>query len=345
MKSTLEVHLFIFFTLFSMPSAFGAGLQVATVARVEGDVRIFSKPGAHAKNSGAEAPQVLQGDTYYNVRPASSGDTLELGNMVQSGKNGKARLIYKNGDSITVSENSIFKVRWKPETESSPVFEVLSGAIRGQFMKGGPRTNSEVKTNSVVMGVRGTDFYMARNGEGSKVSIIRGTVDLKLPQSNAKPVKLASGFSAAIAAPPMKPTVPATEAHKNSKPTQPESKTPAPPSVDLDKLIKVEKTASKDILAIQKQTIVKKTEVKTAEAKRIQDLEAKSVEVALEDIKAEDVELYKELKKSSKTLEDADKVTIIATKAIYKKTVQAEAKGKPQELNEVEDVYDRYLKD
>ena len=324
---------------FSSTETHAAGIQVATMARVEGDVKLFSKPGPNAKKEAGATTQVLHDGVYYNVRAAKIGDPLELGNLVLSGPKSKARLIYKNGDSITVSENSMLRVRWKADSESQPVFEVMGGAIRGQFMKGGPRANSEVKTTSVVMGVRGTDFHMAKNGEGSRVSIMRGEVDLNAPGSKAKPVKVASGFSATVAAPPPPPKAPAPDKTGSNPAAAP------PPPVSLLKVIAVEKTPSQEILAIQKQTTVRRPTAAEAPSAQLKELESKSVDVALEDIKAEDPVLYEKLKKSATSIEDADKVTTIATKEVYRKAVQAETAKKPEDLKDLDDVYDKFFKD
>lgn len=316
-------------------------IQVATVARLEGKVKIFSKPGSTSKKEGAE-PQALVDGIYYNVKEATVGDQLELGNMVQTGASGKTRLIYRNGDQITVSESSLLRVRWKAENDSKPVIEVLGGAIRGQFLKGGPRGDTEVKTRGVVMGVRGTDFFIGSNGQGSKVSIMRGEVELQVTDPNSrtgtplsKPVKVASGFSANIDLP-----TPPTEASPDKIKA---GATPVPPAPAP--VIKVAKTSSTDLLSIQRQTVVKKPLNPPPQVKELQALELKAVDVALEDIKREDPKLFEQLKKSGKPLQDADKVNTIAAKATYKKVVQEESAKKPKELEELDDVYDKYFKD
>ena len=74
-------------------------------------------------------------------------------------------------------------------------------------------------------------------------------------------------------------------------------------------------------------------------------MELKAVDVTLEDIKREDPKLFEQLKKSGKPLQDADRVNTIATKATYKKVLQEESAKKPKELDELDDVYDKYFKD
>ena len=182
---------------------------------------------------------------------------------------------------------------------------------------------------------------MAKNGEGSRVSIIRGEVDLQAPGDTAKPVKVASGFSATVAAPPPSPKAPAPSKAGGQTPAA----APPPPPVSLLKAIAVEKTPSQEILAIQKQTTVRRPTAAEAPSAQLKELESKSVDVALEDVKAEDPVLYAKLKKSAASIEDADKVTTIATKEVYRKAVQAETTKKPEDLKGLDDVYDKFFKD
>lgn len=305
--------------------ALAVGMQVATIARLEGDARIFLRPikdkaSLPKEAKAGDSPYALYDGTYYAFKAATVGDKLELGNMLQTGTTGKARLIYRNGDQITVSENTTLRLKWNPKTEAKPQFEVIGGMMRAIFLKGGPRKDSEVTTRTLSMGIRGTDFVVSSGGGGSKVSILRGEVSLRANTPDAEPVKVAAGFSAVVPPPDVSP------AHASQ-----------------GKKIAVAPTTGQQLLAIQKGTLVKKAASKGASDSELKELEKHAVDNSLADIKQADPALYEKISQSKNSIEDADGISLVAVREQYKKVEMDKAREKPASLKDVEDVYDKYF--
>src|SRR5690606_18093241 len=105
----MQLHFFglVFLSVFTT-ATFGAD-HVGVVVRVTGDVQLLTGPSVRVSGSG---PHAKFEDMFYSVKKATPGSKLENGNVIQAGKDAKARIIYKNGDQITVSPLTAYKVTW-----------------------------------------------------------------------------------------------------------------------------------------------------------------------------------------------------------------------------------------
>lgn len=322
--------------------------QIATITKKIGPVKILSNPSKEIKGKG---PHVLYDGLYYKVKKAKRGDTLDYGNVIQTGKISRARLIYENGDQISLGRSSSYKVTWNSSVEQNkPVIDVLFGTIRATIMKGGDRSDLKVKTKSMTMGVRGTDFHVYARGKtgGSQVSVLRGIVAINRPsEKKAKPIEIPAGFSADI---PETPKIAKKE--KKKAPTKLGKKVIKKKIFPLPKIV-LRKTTKQDLIVIQKSSKIRVIKTKkqkekpvTALDRKIALLEKKAVETVIQDIKLEDPALYEKIKKDPKKIDDVDQLQTITVKKAFKEAPIAKKPRKPgkEDLLDIgDDVYDKYF--
>lgn len=298
-----------------------AEVQVATVTQVEGNVKIFSHPSKSPSNDSSIQQALYEGE-YFQISDAHVGDKIEKGNLLRTLPGGKARVVYENGDQINVGSGTAYKVSWEEKKENPEVnINLAYGKLRGIVAKGGPRSHLSIKTKTAVMGVRGTDFFVAQGGADgtTEVAIIRGKVDVTPLTPKAKTQSVESGFSAEVAAPTGK-----ENAMVN-------------PQVEL------RKTTQEDLMGIQKSSTIHTEKPKADE--KIAALESKATETALKDIAATNQKLYASLEgKKITTLEEINQA---AVQSLIPAAPKAPAHRKPHkaELENIEDgAYERYFK-
>ena len=345
----------IIFGLLVEPAAFALN-HTSTITRKIGKVAILSNP-QKTLNKAAKNPSVFFEGMYYESKKAKRGMQLNRGNVIQTGKASRARLVFENGDQFTVSPKSAYKIGWKVDKKSKPVADIIMGKVRATVRKGGPRSGMKVRTRSAVMGVRGTDFFVtARNKNGeSELSVLRGVVDVKPQASKAKPVPVAAGYSAAI--PVVKQEPPKAKAVKGKPKKQITKKaTPAP-------IIAVMRTNKQQVVDIQRNSIITGMEparigialaggpeddISPAEKARLKKLEQMAVENTISDIKDTDPSILENFKGDTKSITDVDDMLTATTQNAFKAAPAAAAS--PGKLSEEElqklndDAYDKYFK-
>jgi len=167
--------------------AVASGSQVATMAGVSGGVQIFAQPSSSlpaGKRADGVAVAFFEG-RYYLIKSAVQGDRIENGNIVRTLPGGQATVIYDNGDQFYVGKGTSYRVQWKEKASSQgdqePQVELNYGRIRGVISKEGPRRKIRVKTRGAVMGVRGTDFFVADDLPTGEIAltVVRGAVEVE----------------------------------------------------------------------------------------------------------------------------------------------------------------------
>ncbi|MGZ3696592.1 MAG: FecR family protein [Bdellovibrionota bacterium] len=324
--------------------------QVGTLTQVEGEVKVFSHPSKTMAEGGTAGARALFEGEYYEVGPAKVGDRVEKGNIVRTAPTAKARVVFDNGDQFNVGPGTAYRIFWK-ENEAGTNVNLMYGKLRGIIEKGGPRSKLQVKTKTAIMGVRGTDFFIAHGGQDNttEVSIIRGAVEVKPENAPAatKPVEVKAGMSAEVSAPP----APAeTETKAETKTETTEGGKQVAKKVEETKVapvVELRKTTQEDLIGIQKSSQItqapKSEDPKKAE--EIKKLETKAVETVMKDIKKTDAKLYAQIEKAgNKTTDDInskaiDKLLLVAPKAPEKR------KPYKSELDNLEDgAYEQYFK-
>jgi len=307
-----------------------AETNIAVITRLFGAAKILSSPGESPKKG---ERQVLYDGKYYAFKKAKRGQKVGNGEIIQTGKGARARLVFDNGDQVTISSLSSYKIDWDAKKAAAkPQVSLLMGSLKSSIKKGGPRSGMKVRTRSMVMGVRGTEFFVrARDQSGqSEVTVLRGQV-LVHPTGvkNPKPIKVSTGYSLNI----------------GPEPKSSSAKTKRRVKVAL------KKTTPKRLKIIQTVTKVKKSpvlasvnaeEIKQRQA--IDKLEKKALESTLSDIKEYDPLLYNRLKKSTQNGDSLDAVDDQIHQARVRKQTPKRRDGKKPDLGgeAKEDVYEKY---
>jgi len=320
-------------TLTSLASAFEpviwAGDQVGTLTQSEGNVRLFHHPSKTLQKEQG-APHALFEGEYYLVTNAKPGDKVEKGNIVVTAPEAKARVVFDNGDQYNVGPATAYRVKWNQDTaKATSEIDLKYGKLRGIIEKGGPRSHLQIKTRTAVMGVRGTDFFIASGGkqESTEVSIMRGKVEVT-PRGDkeAKPIEINPGFSANIA------KSPASEDKTHPLPVS--------PSVEL------RKTTQEELVGIQKTSTF--TPPTTPPPPQIAVLEKKATVTTLKDIQAANPAMVASLGKRPLESLSADELNRACIQALIKDAPKAPKNRKPYQ-SEIEDIgdkpYDKYFKE
>lgn len=328
------------------------GPESGMITKKIGKVTLLLDP--HPSRQGA-GPHVKYDGMYYRAVKAKKGMTVPLGSVIQTVGFGRARVTFPSGDQITVSKSSFYKIGYDRKAKKK-VSELMFGSIRGLVRNKGAKEKLEVKTRTMVMGVRGTDFFVSardRSG-GSVVNVLRGKVAVaQLPPADqgrdgskaknrkAKPLKMVeipAGFSVKV------------QPRQASRANKGKSSRRRPPA------LKVKPTTKKQLVAVQVETVIKERagdeEPMNPElAKKVAKLEAKATESCLADIKEYNPALYASMKakiSEGGTMPSVDAIQTNTVKAMIKKAPAASAnKGRKPTAQELEaidqDIYNRYF--
>jgi len=175
MKKTLTCAAFVLFGAFALSAA------PADVTYTEGDASIKLKTGT--------------------VQDAQIGDSMNTGDTLRTGEDGLAELDQK-GVTIKIAKNTVFTLMEREQGgNTSAVLAVTLGAIKFRYNK---LTGQEplVRTNSMVAGVRGTEFTVFSGADGSTlIAVDSGQVTV---ESEGKSVDLAAteGVEVPLGKPP-----------------------------------------------------------------------------------------------------------------------------------------------
>lgn len=351
-----ERQLLAFLLLFTLLLALLGLISSPTLAAGEpgiitkkiGKVTLLLEPNPSRVGAG---PHVKYDGQYYRSVKAKKGMTVPIGSVIQTTGIGRARVTYPNGDQITVSKASFYRVGFD-QKKGKNVGELMFGSIRGLVRNKGKKEKLQVKTRSMVMGVRGTDFYVsARDATGnSVVNVLRGKVAVaQLPppppppkegeapkvQKPLKMVEIPAGFSVKVKG---------VEKAKNGK-----RKRRAP--------LKVKPTTKKQLVAVQVESTIKEDPkeaeneepMSAAVAEKIAELEAKATENCMADIKEYNPTLYAQIKEQGTPPKSVDAIQTKTVKSMIKKApVAADSqKAKKPTAKELEaidqNIYDRYF--
>jgi len=378
-----KIGIFGLFTFFASSTALlssaSASDQVGTVTQTQGDVKIFSHPSktppSSATQNGKKSVHVLFEGEFYLVNDAKIGDKVENGNIVKTPPGAKARVIFENGDQINVGSGTAYRIHWTQDSaQAETQVSLMYGKLRGVIEKGGPRSHLQVRTRTAVMGVRGTDFFIAEGaGDGAtEVSIIRGSVEVtpvipkptpektqgklsaerKISQEAApvavKPIQVSAGYSAEVGA-----QTPPEASPKGTKEASQQAGNPV--TAKITPAVELRKTTQEEFIGIQKSSVIAAPppsptqEVAKANPsiQKIALLEKKATETTLQDIKTYDKKLYAMIEKNPEKARSIDAVNQAALQTLIKEAPKAPKKHKPyqSELDDLDNsAYEKYFK-
>jgi hypothetical protein len=303
-------------------TAFAAPKHAGVIVKIKGKGELFVKPKKGL-------PQVLFEGRVYSAQKIKLGLKVRLGDIIRTNNKSKLRIVYKNGDQVTVGPATAYQIKDLNLAKGGKTgIKLMYGAIRSVISKDGPRTGMKVETRTAAMGVRGTDFFIAQRGSSgnSQVAVIRGEVEVepkvKKKTAQAKPakkIKVKTGYTAAI-----------NESKKGKKKVK----------------AKVARTTKKDLVKIQMSSVIKKSEetqkAETAEVKKeLAQLEKKASEGVLKDIKKYDKNLYNKIKKSK--IRSVEALNTVAVKKVYRKAPDGKSVIDAEGTDVIEGAYDAYF--
>lgn len=317
MRMTILMGLMLTFSsnLFAKPK------HVGVIVKRQGDVQILKNP---SKKLTGKGPHVLYEGIYYTIGKIRPGTKVENGNIVKTGKDGKVKVVFKNGDQYNVGIGTAYQISWSSSKgkskNSASTINLIHGTLRGIISKKGPRSGLKIKTKHAVMGIRGTDFCVGQKGTSGKSSlaVLRGKVQLIDKKNPKKVLEIKKGLSAEVKI---------SQKMKGAKITQ------------------VLKTSKDEMRTIEEETKITKKEdekVSVKVSKELAKLEKKAVENTLTDIKEYEPKLYEKLKKQK--IKDVDSINTIVATNIIKKAPKKRVKIDMDDLDLDESTYDEYYK-
>ncbi len=141
-------------------ASYGAVAQKANIVYVEGVANVKSSSGS--------------------LRAADFGGQVAFGESVITGKDGQAELKLENGSTIRVAENSVFSyTSVGTGSDSRQVLATTAGKVAYKLNKatGKPPV---IQSNSMVAGVRGTEFTVMAGRDGTTLlEVTGGIVDVE----------------------------------------------------------------------------------------------------------------------------------------------------------------------
>lgn len=135
-----------------------------------------------ANASGAGIVADLQGEVRVDGRTAAPGERVSPGEVVSAGAGARAVLHFDDDQRVLLHEGTQFRIvqfRYQAQEPAADraVFELVRGVLRiitGALAHRSP-TAFELRTDSMIVGVRGTDFMVAVVNP-AYVSVLRGTI-------------------------------------------------------------------------------------------------------------------------------------------------------------------------
>ena len=204
-------RLFIVITLVLPAVLFARQKGIGFIMEHEGKVFVYRKPGVKTAKKNRVTMVRFEGRKMQHFRVLKY-EKLFACDIVQAGKNSRAKIIMKDKNVIFLDEYG--RVDMPAEgrkLKGGSLFGLVYGKVRGIVVKSKFETSS-VTTPGAVMGIRGTDFlikyspYLAK----TEVSVLRGEVALKKKEipvgvkqvvktpARAKQVVIAAGYMASM---------------------------------------------------------------------------------------------------------------------------------------------------
>lgn len=136
-----------------------------------------------SSSSGAWTVEKLKGDVTMETKgkksPAVAKAVLAAKSTVETGSNGRVLLVDEDSE-IWLGESTKFNVQKLANRDIGVTgrLEILKGKLRAKIKRpSGPEAYPyEIKTRSVVAGVRGTEFFVAVEPNEEKVCTLEGLV-------------------------------------------------------------------------------------------------------------------------------------------------------------------------
>ncbi|MGO9517876.1 MAG: FecR domain-containing protein [Candidatus Korobacteraceae bacterium] len=158
---------------------------------------LFVAPPAWAIPTGdqpAGEVKALIPDASRNAQPLTVKDTLQWNDLLKTDVKGRLRAGLTDGSILSLGSNSELKVVQHDATAQQTLIEMNYGKLRSQVVKiTNPSGKYEVKTPNAVIGVIGTDFYVAYDNNRTTVICYQGQLTVTLAASTTVTLTLNAG--------------------------------------------------------------------------------------------------------------------------------------------------------
>jgi hypothetical protein len=147
--------------------------------------------------------KVLRGNV--SAGKLTPGFALKENDLVKTGKKSSAKVSYKDGSEIVLSENSSVKIGKISDKGDAPAI-VIGGSVSTKFSKIAKDSSGtrKVYTPTTVCAVRGTEFkVIVSDTAASRVELTEGTLEVYNPEGG-NTIQAGTSVEADIAAPPVK---------------------------------------------------------------------------------------------------------------------------------------------
>ncbi len=148
----------------------------------------FALPAAAgpAGNQTAGSVKAMLPDASLNAHPLAVNDALQWNDLLQTDAKGRVRAGLNDGSILSVGSNSQLKIVQHDASAQQTVIDLNYGKLRNQVTKiTQPQGKYQVRTANAVIGVIGTDFYVAFEKERTTVICYEGVVSVA-PVDNTK---------------------------------------------------------------------------------------------------------------------------------------------------------------
>lgn len=153
--------------------------NTCTITRLEGGSLILGHPSSSPTGP---PPHYIYKGKFYSYRMAEIGDVLPIGNLLQTSKNGKVRLVFNYGDLIEVSNQSMLRVnQFQRGKRIMPSMDLVTGRLRVAIKENGVLSGMPFSSPLVNLEVNGAEFYIAVGKSGKTfLGVLRGAVLMRL---------------------------------------------------------------------------------------------------------------------------------------------------------------------
>ena len=156
--------------------------------------------GAPAGEQPAGEVKALIPDASRNAQPLAAKDTLQWNDLLETNAKGRLRAGLTDGSILNLGSNSQLRVVQHDAASQQTSIDLNYGKLRSQVVKiTKPGGKYEVKTPNAVIGVIGTDFYVAYENGRTIVICYEGSVSVT-PAEGAKVVDSNNGSNGSEAA-------------------------------------------------------------------------------------------------------------------------------------------------
>lgn len=299
-------------------SAQAAGPQSGTFTAISGVVELLTSPSRELREN-EKLPHARFEGLYYLYREARVGDRVENGTFVRVRVGSKAQLVFDNGDQISLGSGTLFRPKWSQDSTDAnravPQIDLPYGKVHALISKGGPRGRLKLRTSSMVLGVRGTEFSVESGGsnnaatsnrqsdsQSDRLTVLRGEVQLQAVAKDESaapaPVAVRENQTAQVAM---------------ARPDTPTQVTP----------VQVTRTTREELEEIKTLAQPPRESAGTVKAPAILVLEKKASQVAINDVREYHPEWVKDLKADETSAQIQERVIErMQEQAPSRKTVQ-----------------------